>query len=108
MDKNQKEVAIVEIKTRERYNFFKYLWWGAVLTFNVWLVKDTINDIVELVKYLSFIIALLVVAFFGAFRLMGDKTKYFAPYIAELEGKLDPDRTSSELTATGNTQHQDK
>lgn len=108
MDNNQKEVAIVEIKTRERYNLAKYTWWGIVFTFNLWLLQGSINDITELVKYLLYILLLLTIAFFIALKLMGDKTKYFAPYIAKLEKKIDPNRASSNLTTTGDTQHHDK
>ncbi len=108
MDKNQKAVAIVEIKTRERYNLAKHVWSGIVLIVVVWLAKDTIDDIVELVTYLLVIIVCLLIAFFSAFKLMGDKTKNFAPYITKLEEKLDSNRTSSELTVTGDTQHRDK
>lgn len=81
---------------------------GAV----VWSVSIIADKIEQQIAYIVFALIVVIIAFIiyniKQNKLIGDKTKQMAKHNQKLEEKIDPKRTSSQLTERGQTNPLDK
>lgn len=77
----------------------------------VWAIK-IIADKLEQIAYTAGIFMLIIIAFIiysvKQHKFIGDKTAQMTAHNQELEKKIDPNRTSSQLTSRGKTNPLDK
>jgi len=80
---------------------------GAVV-WSIDIMADKIEQITNIVYALIVIIIMLIIYSVKQNKFIGDKTKQMTKHSQNLEKKIDPKRTSSQLTEQGQTNPLDK
>lgn len=103
MDKNVKYKLIDKIES-----IIKHIITSATLIACVYIISDKINHVAEIILYFTVVIAVLIMYIVERHIFIGNKTAQMTEHSQKLEKKIDKNRSSSNLTAQGKTNPEDK
>ncbi len=104
-----KEKILIRIKIMDKIeSIVKHTLTLCAIVWSIDIIADKIEQIVNIAYALIFVIMLFIIYIVKQNKFIGDKTKQMAKHNQELEEKIDPKRTSSQLTERGQTNPLDK
>lgn len=104
-----KEKLLIRIKKMDKIeSIVKHAMTVGAVVLSVNIIADKVEQIANTLITLTVVIIVLILYGVKQNKFIGDKTKQMTKHNQELEKKIDPTRTSSELTERGETNPMDK
>lgn len=104
-----KEKILIRIKRMDKIeSIVKHAMTVGAVVWSIDIIADKIEQIANIVIILAIVIIAFIIYSVKQNRFIGDKTEQMTKHNQKLEKKIDPKRTSSQLTERGQTNPLDK